>query len=94
MSLEEVRVPDGLAEYAFRPVSTRLAKAVGTLPGSGLFRMLMGAGQAYGLTEGGAHADKITATAPAKRIVKPTTKATRSPRSARRCCGRDSSASF
>lgn len=74
MTLEDaLRVPRGLAEYAFKPVTPLdAAKAIGMQPGSGPFRMLMGAAQAYGLTEGGAYADRITATPLARRIVKPT----------------------
>jgi hypothetical protein len=74
MSLRDaLRVPRGLAEYAFRPVSPLdAAKAIGMQPASGHFRMLMGAAQAYGLTEGGAFAEKVAATDLARRIVKPT----------------------
>src|SRR5262249_482398 len=74
MSLDEAtRVARGLAEDAFKPVSPLdAAKAVGMQPGSGNFRVLLGAAQADGLREGGAYADKITATRLAQRIAKPT----------------------
>lgn len=76
VSLEQaLRVPtainDNYGGDATKPV--RLAEALNMSPTSGNLRELCGASIAYGLTEGGSSAERISMTALARRIAAPTT---------------------
>jgi predicted nucleotide-binding protein len=72
---EALRVARTIAdEYAKRPSTPlQVARAMGMTPNSGNFRMLVGASAAYGLTDGGAWAERISLTDLGRRIVAPTT---------------------
>ena len=71
---EALRVPKAIAsELAKRPSSPlQVAAAMGIKPTTGPFRAIAAAAMAYGLTDGGAFADKIGLTELGKRIVAPT----------------------
>ncbi len=63
-------ISDQYGKRPTRPVN--VASAMGILPTTGKFRSLTGAALAYGLTDGGAHAENIGLTDLARRIVSPT----------------------
>ena len=71
---DALRVPQALAdEYGKQPTRPLdVAKAMNLTPTAGPFKMITGAAVAYGLTEGGAQADKIALTSIGRRIVAPT----------------------
>lgn len=71
---EALRVGQALSDnYARQPTKPlHVATALGLTPSSGGFRLLTGASQAYGLTEGGAYAPLISLTDLGRRIVAPT----------------------
>ena len=71
---EAVRVPRAIADELGKQPSTPLqvAAAMGMKPTTGLFRMLTAAAVAYGLTDGGAFAEKIGLSDLGRRIVAPT----------------------
>ncbi len=71
---DTLRVVTALAEeYNLQPASPLdVARAIRMQPGSGTFRMLIGASNSYGLTEGGARSDKISVTPLGRRVVRPT----------------------
>lgn len=70
---EALRVPEALRDHfagqSARPV--QLAGAINMTPGSGPFRTLTGAAEAYGLTSGASRSDEITLTDLGRRIVSP-----------------------
>jgi CAP12/Pycsar effector protein, TIR domain len=71
---EALRIPEALRDqYAKQPTKPiDVARALPMSPTSGSFKMLTGAAIAYGLTTGGARADKIALTDIGRRIVAPT----------------------
>lgn len=71
---EALLIPKAIADnYALSPTAPiKVAKAMDMAPKSTTFRMLCGASMAYGLTDGGAHAQEIKPLTIAKRILKPT----------------------
>lgn len=72
--MDALRVPKAIAEELGKQPSTPLqvAAAMGMKPTTGGFRMITAAAIAYGLTDGGAFADKISLTDLGRRIVAPT----------------------
>ena len=72
---EALRVAKAIAEnYGSKPtVPLKVAKALELEPGASPFRMLTGASIAYGITEGGYNAEKISITDLGKRMIKPLT---------------------
>ncbi len=71
---DALRVPKAISDdYGKQPVSPlELAKALKMGPNTGPFRMITGAALAYGLTEGGAYAERISLTPLGRSIVAPT----------------------
>jgi hypothetical protein len=71
---EVLRVPQGLwDEFGGRPASPhQLAIAIDLSPTSSTWKTLSGASVAYGLTEGGSQAEKISLTPLGRKIVAPT----------------------
>jgi hypothetical protein len=72
---EALRVPQAIADqYGKQPASpVEVGQALGILPTTGHFRSLAGAALAYGLTEGGAFAERIGLGELGRRIVAPMT---------------------
>jgi predicted nucleotide-binding protein len=71
---QALRVPHAIADnYGYKPSSPlEVAGAMDFQPTSGTFRTLAGAAIAYGLTDGGPFADRISITGLGMRIVRPT----------------------
>ena len=72
---QAMRVPKALSDsYAKQPATPlQVATALDMSPTSGPFRTLTGAAAAYGLTEGGAWAERISLTPLGRRAIAPTT---------------------
>src|SRR3954471_21362376 len=72
--LEALRVPRAIADELGKQPSTPLqvAAAMGMKPTTGLFRALTAAALAYGLTDGGAFAERIGLSELGRRTVAPT----------------------
>jgi hypothetical protein len=70
---EALRIPKAIAEnYALKPTTPlHVASALNMSPNGSSFKMLCGAAIAYGLTDGGYNAQKITVKPLGKRIVQP-----------------------